>query len=81
MDDQKQEDNLEKEEDSDGCGWTILIALIALAIIGLVALGIVRYWRWLGKTIGSGSYGMIVFFIVLGIIFDIIFFLHYDKKN
>ena len=52
-----------------------------IAVIGLMVLGIVRYWRWLGNKIGSGPYGMIVFFVVLGIIFDIVFFLHYDKKN
>ena len=81
MDDQKQEDNLEKKEDNDGCGWVVVIVLIVFAVIGLMVLGIVRYWRWLGNKIGSGSYGMIVFFVVLGIIFDIVFFLHYDKKN
>ena len=81
MDDQKQEQDLEKKEDNDGCGWAVVIVLIVLAVIGLMVLGIVRYWRWLGNKIGSGSYGMIVFIVVLGIIFDIIFFLHYDKKN
>ena len=81
MDDQKQEDDLEKKEDNDGCGWAVVIVLIVLAVIGLMVLGIVRYWRWLGNKIGSGSNGMIVFFVVLGIIIDIVFFLHYDKKN
>ena len=79
MDDQKQEQDLEKKEDNDGCGWAVVIVLIVLAVIGLMVLGIVRYWRWLGMTLGSGYFGIIACVIVLNIVLDIILLRNRDK--
>lgn len=79
MDDQKQEDNLEKQEDNDGCGWAVVIVLIVLAVIALVVYGSVRFYRWIGKTLGSGYFGIIACVIVLNIVLDIILLRNRDK--
>ena len=52
MDDQKQEDNLEKKEDNDGCGWAVVIVLIVFVVIGVTKMAVSHAVRNHTKTCG-----------------------------